>query len=116
MPGKTIHVPFYHAVVAQNDGKDEFYDAHVTLDHGRVAWQTARSPFYLAVIDQNDGKGVFYSFACKIEKKERVIQTSAWTLLQNLKTHMPLAGKTLLITKKNVSGKQKYYVSKPNKE
>ena len=75
VPGKTIHVPFYYAVVIWNDGKDEFYDAqgawndaqgawndaHVSLDHGRDAWQTARSPFCHAVVDQHDGKDGFYA-------------------------------------------------------
>ena len=60
-----------------------------------------------------DGEGVYYIFNCMAEGKEASISTSAWTLLNNLKTHSPLAGKTLIITKKNVKGKNMYYVSTP---
>lgn len=69
---------------------------------------------------QKDGNGVFYIFDCEIAsvpEVKRCIQTSSWTLLQGLKTHEPLAGKKLEITKKMVSGKNKYFISdKTSKE
>ncbi len=62
-----------------------------------------------------DGKGVYYLFNVKNgEGKDCSFASSAWTLLKSLKTHEPLAGKSLIITKKLVKGRQMYYVSKPD--
>lgn len=58
--------------------------------------------------------GVFYIFDCLQGPKKCSISTSSWTLLKSLKSHEPLAGKTLIITKKNVAGKNMFYVSKPD--
>jgi len=62
-----------------------------------------------------DGKGVYYIFNVKNgEGKDASLSTSAWTLLKSLKGHEPLAGKSLIITKKNVKGKNMYYVTTPD--
>ena len=62
-----------------------------------------------------DGNGVYYIFNVKNgEGKDASLTTSAWTLLKSLKTHEPLAGKSLIITKKNVKGKNMYYVTTPD--
>jgi len=44
------------------------------------------------------------------DMETRVISTSSWTLMKGLKGHLPLAGKTLVITKKNVGGKNMFFV------
>jgi len=56
------------------------------------------------------GDGVFYSFPVKIEGEDRNVNTSAWSLLKTLKENEPLAGKTVLITKKLINGKQQFFV------
>jgi len=61
----------------------------------------------------NNNTDVFYIFNCVVESKESAINTSSWTLLKSLKGHIPLAGKTLIITKKNVGGKNMFYVETP---
>ena len=60
LPGRTIHVPFYDAMIDQNDGKDDFDVAHSALNLGCVALQTAHDSFYFAVVGQNDDKDEFY--------------------------------------------------------
>lgn len=57
-----------------------------------------------------EGNGVFYIFNVLSDGKMKSISTSSFTLLRSLKTHMPLGGKTLIITKKNVGGKNMFYV------
>jgi len=57
--------------------------------------------------------GVFYIFDCLLEGVKSSISTSSWTLLRSLKSHAPIAGKTLAITKKNVNGKNMFYVETP---
>ena len=60
-----------------------------------------------------DGHSVYYIFDCMNGNGDKsCIQTSAWTMLNSLKSHDPLAGKTLVITKKLVKGKNMYYVQK----
>lgn len=54
--------------------------------------------------------GVFYIFDCMHEGEDKVIMTSAWSLLQGLKTFMPLKGKTIQIVKVMKDGKQNYEV------
>lgn len=50
------------------------------------------------------------------DKQEKsVIMTSSITMLRNFKTNMPLAGKSLTITKKNVGGKNFFYVEDAEK-
>lgn len=61
-----------------------------------------------------DGDGVFYIFDCIVEGKASSICTSSWTMLRSLKSKMPLGGKTLIITKKNVNGKNMFYVETPD--
>ena len=53
---------------------------------------------------------VFYIFNCTVEGTKRCISTSSVTLIMGLKGHLPLASKELEITKKNVGGKNKFYV------
>jgi len=59
--------------------------------------------------------GVYYIFDVKEVTPDgdvdKVIMTSAWTLLRGLKTHQPLAGKTLKVVKKMESGKQNFQVT-----
>lgn len=62
-----------------------------------------------------DGTGVFYIFNVFSEGADKSIVTSSFTLLRSLKTHMPLAGKTLIVTKKNVAGKNMFYVETTDK-
>lgn len=50
--------------------------------------------------------GAYYLFAVKVGIEEKVIMTSAWTLLRGLKTHNPLKGKKISIVKKLTKGKQ----------
>lgn len=59
----------------------------------------------------NDRDGVYYLFPCIHNGQEKVIITSAWTLLRGLKEHMPLANKTLAISKEMEKGKQNFTVS-----
>jgi len=54
--------------------------------------------------------GVFYIFEVTHEGEDKVISTSAWTLLRGLKERMPLKGKTLRIVKEMVKGKQTFRV------
>lgn len=62
-----------------------------------------------------DGSGVYYRFDVKDgEGKDASFSTSAWTLINSLKSHEPLAGQSLIITKKNVKGKNMFYVQKPD--
>jgi hypothetical protein len=64
-------------------------------------------------LPNKDGNGVFYVFPCKVvgADAERCISTSSWTLLQGLRTKMPLSNKKLEITKKVVAGKNQFYIS-----
>lgn len=57
------------------------------------------------------GDGVFYIFDVLHEGQEKVIMTSAWSLLKGLKEILPLANKTVLITKTMKEGKQNYTVA-----
>lgn len=54
--------------------------------------------------------GAYYVFNVMVNNEEKVIMTSAWTLLRALKTRSPLKDKELTITKKLVSGKQTFEV------
>jgi len=62
-----------------------------------------------------DGKGVFYIFDVIHENKEKVIITSAWSLLRGLKSIKELAGKRVKILKSMVDGKQHYSVEELDK-
>ena len=63
---------------------------------------------------RKDDNGVFYVFNVKQNNEEKVIITSAWSLLTGFKRNEPLAGKTLKIKKEMVEGKQHYNVENPN--
>lgn len=54
---------------------------------------------------------VYYVFPVVQDGVEKNINASAWSLLRELKSNMPLAGKTLEIVKKLVKGKQQYFVT-----
>ena len=61
-----------------------------------------------------DGTGVFYIFNVTSDGKAKAVNTSSWTLMKSLKGQIPLAGKTIVITKKSVAGKNMFYCE--NKE
>lgn len=61
-----------------------------------------------------DGDGVFLVFDVEEENEERVILTSAWSLIKGIKKHVPLKGKRLVITKEMVKGKQMFTVVNPD--
>ena len=54
--------------------------------------------------------GAFYVFAVEQDKKQKVISTSAWTLLKELKMANLKAGMILDITKRLAKGKQFFEV------
>lgn len=54
--------------------------------------------------------GAYYTFDVNYKGNDTVIQTSAWTLLIELKKLAPLKGKTITITKKIDKGKQYFHV------
>ena len=54
--------------------------------------------------------GVYYVFDVEQDKKPKIIQTSAWTLLKELKKLGPKPGMLLNITKKIKAGKQFFEV------
>lgn len=58
--------------------------------------------------------GVYYVFQVKQDDTDKVIQTSAWTLLGALKEIAPLKDKTVTITKKLDKGKQHFEVALVN--
>jgi len=55
--------------------------------------------------------GVYYVFLVKEKEEEKVIMTSAWTLLRSLKVLAPLKNKKVRIVKKLVKGKQGFEVT-----
>ena len=52
--------------------------------------------------------GAYYLFNVEENQEEKVIMTSAWTLLKALKMLSPLKGKIVSITKKMEKGKQHF--------
>ena len=54
--------------------------------------------------------GVYYVFDVFSDGEEKVVMTSAWTLLRALKSLSPLTGKEVTITKKLFKGKQTFEV------
>jgi len=56
--------------------------------------------------------GAYYIFPVKVGLQEKVIMTSAWTLLRGLKLHSPLKGKMISIVKKITKGKQGFELTK----
>jgi len=57
-----------------------------------------------------DDGGIYYVFEVQQDQKPKVIQTSAWTLLKELKKANLKAGMVLNITKKLQKGKQFFEV------
>ncbi|MAG02336.1 hypothetical protein CMI42_03285 [Candidatus Pacearchaeota archaeon] len=62
-------------------------------------------------VELTGSEGVYYLFHAKENGEEKVIMTSAWTLLRALKIQGPLKDKTLTIVKTMVNGKQQYNVA-----
>ena len=58
---------------------------------------------------------VFYVFDVMCKGEKVAVKTSSWSLLRALKKYKPLTGKTLVLTKVLVGGKQRYLVT-PNEE
>jgi len=56
--------------------------------------------------------GAYYIFPVLSEGEDKVIMTSAWTLLRQLKVLSPLKDKRVLIVKKLEKGKQTFLASK----
>jgi len=54
--------------------------------------------------------GAYYIFQVKEDGEEKVIMTSAWTLLRGIKMLSPIKGKKAKITKKLIKGKQQFEV------
>ncbi len=54
--------------------------------------------------------GAYYIFDVKVGDVDKVVMTSAWTMLGALKTLTPLSGKKIRITKLLVEGKQNFKV------
>ncbi len=54
--------------------------------------------------------GAYYIFPVRVGTEEKVIMTSAWTLLRALKINSPLKDKRLRIVKKLVKSKQEFQV------
>lgn len=75
-------------------------------------------PDFKGPIEKTNNNGVYYIFPCEMlfiqdthtKSEDRVIMTSAWTLLKGLKKAMPLANKTLEITKTMKDGRQMFEV------
>jgi len=57
-----------------------------------------------------DEGGVYYNFKVEQDKKPKIIQTSAWTLIRELKKTKLKSGMVLDITKKLSKGKQYFEV------
>lgn len=55
--------------------------------------------------------GAYYVFNVRANGEEKVIMTSAWSLLRALKTFTPLKNKKLSIVKKMIKGKQQFEVT-----
>lgn len=54
--------------------------------------------------------GVFYQWKVNVDGKDKILQTSAWTLLRELKKANLKEGSVLNITKRLVKGKQFFEV------
>jgi hypothetical protein len=55
-------------------------------------------------------RGAYYIFDCTEDGQDKVLITSAWTLLKALKILGNLNGKSVKITKKMIKGKQSFEV------
>jgi hypothetical protein len=73
---------------------------------------TQQVVFISAVPEERTGMdgGVFYQWKVEVDKKPKILQTSAWTLLKELKKANLKAGSILNITKRLVKGKQFFEV------
>lgn len=58
----------------------------------------------------SESGGVYYVFEVEENKERKIISTSAWSLLRELKQIIPLAGKVVDITKRMEKGKQFFEV------
>jgi len=100
----------------QNQMQTGTWDRIATEDHERITFELNKA-HKVVVINPipkertgEDG-GVFYEFDVEEEAKKKVIQTSAWTLLKELKKANLKPGLVLEITKKSDKGKQFFVVT-----
>jgi len=77
---------------------------------GAIKEVTFKDDFVKPIELGNNKDGVYYLFHCVEDDEDKVIMTSAWSLMKGLKTNEPLAGKTFSITKEMTAGKQNYKV------
>lgn len=63
---------------------------------------------------RDDPTSVFYVFDVQQDSQDKIIMTSAWTLLHELKKLSPIQGKVAEITKRLVKGKQFFEVKQIN--
>ena len=62
-------------------------------------------------LESTESEGdVYYKFTVQQDGLDKYFNSSAWTLLGALKDLAPLKGKTVIITKKLVKGKQNFEV------
>jgi len=61
-------------------------------------------------VEMEGETGAYYIFDVKVGDEDKVVMTSAWSLLGALKTLTPLTGKRIKITKELVKGKQHFKV------
>jgi hypothetical protein len=54
--------------------------------------------------------GAYYVFDCLSNGEEVAIRTSAWSMLKGVKTHLPIRGKKLSITKLGMGKDTRYEV------
>ena len=68
--------------------------------------------FLSAIPEERTGMdgGVFYQWKVNVDGKDKILQTSAWTLLKELKKANLKVGSILNITKRLVKGKQFFEV------
>ena len=59
-------------------------------------------------IELQGDNGAYYIFDVEVAKEQKVIMTSAWSLLRCLKTLTPLNGKRVAITKIMEKGRQHF--------
>ncbi len=73
---------------------------------------TQHIKFYQAKPEERAGMegGVFYQWRVAVDGKDKILQTSAWTLLKELKKANLKDGSELNITKRLVKGKQFFEV------
>jgi len=67
-------------------------------------------PKEMPATNSNDKPFLIFDVLAYENQESAVIMTSSITMIRNLKSHEPLSGKSLMITKKNIQGKNMFYV------